>query len=446
MSTHSVRRGVRSIILALLAVLVALSLLPAAAQAAHAPEAPARLRAVHAVPDFGAVDIYVNGNKVLGDVTFFTVSPYLEVPEGRYKVQVIPAGESLSNPSLFVINRSYYLKSGRDYTLVARGSVASGRVGPTLLRDDNREPEAGKARVRAAHFSPDAPAVDIFINGEKAIEHLSFRRATGYLEVPAGTYTVGIAPSGGTASDIIYTADLTLEPGKVYTAWANGLLGSTDAKKAFKVTPSVDADFAPVVKQARVRAIHAVPDIAGSPVDVYANGVKLVTFDFFAVTDYLTVPAGDYDIRVVLAGGNPQTEAVIQANVKVEGGKDYSIIASGTNGDFCATVLEDDNTLPAAGKARVRAAHFSPNAPAVDILINGERAIENLSFTEATGYLEVPAGTYEVGIAPAGGDPIFTASLSVEAGKVYTAWANGLLGSTDAKAFKVTPSVDAMAE
>jgi hypothetical protein len=181
-------------------------------------------------------------------------------------------------------------------------------------------------------------------------------------------------------------------------------------------------------------------------VDVYANGAKVVTFDFFSVTDYLSVPAGDYDIRIVLAGGDPNTEAVIQANITVKGGKDYSIIASGTNGDFCATVLEDDNTLPAAGKARLRAAHFSPDAPAVDIFVDGARAITNLSFTEATGYLEVPAGTYEVGIAPAGGQPIFTASLSVEAGKVYTAWANGLLGGAGAQAFKVTPSVDAMAE
>lgn len=179
----------------------------------------------------------MNGNKVLGGVTFFAVSPYLEVPEGRYKVQVIPAGESLSNPSLFVINRSYYLKSGRDYTLVARGSVASGRVGPTLLRDDNREPGAGKARVRAAHFSPNTPAVDIFINGARAIENLSFAEATGYLEAPAGTYEVGVAPAGG---DPIFTASLSVEAGKVYTAWANGLLGSMDAK-AFKVTPSVDA-------------------------------------------------------------------------------------------------------------------------------------------------------------------------------------------------------------
>ncbi len=438
MGTRLLRHRGRLLILAFLALLTALSFLPPAAYAGHATDAPARLRAVHAVPDFGAVDIYVNGGKVLSDVTFFTVSPYLEVPAGYYKVQVIPAGENLAHPSLFVINRTYKLKAGRDYTVVARGSVASKNVGSRLLQDDNRAPAPANARVRVAHFSPDAPAVDIFINGARAIENLSFRRVTGYLEVPAGSYEVGIAPAGG---DPIFTTSLSVEAGKVYTAWANGLLGGSGAQ-AFTVTPSVDASF----DVARIRAVHAVPAIAGSPVDVYVNGAKVVTFDFFDVTDYIPVFAGDYDVRVVLAGGDPASEAVIQASVTVEGGKDYSIIARGTLDDLGATVLEDDNSAPAAGNVRVRAAHFSPDAPAVDIFINGARTIENLSFTEATGYLEVPAGSYEVGIAPAGGDPIFTASLSVEAGKVYTAWANGLLGGSGAQAFTVTPSVDATFE
>ncbi|MFQ3661824.1 MAG: DUF4397 domain-containing protein [Chloroflexaceae bacterium] len=280
--------------------------------------------------------------------------------------------------------------------------------------------------------------MDIFINGEKAIEHLSFRRVTGYLEVPAGTYTVGIAPTGG---DPIFTTSLTVEAGKVYTAWASGLLGGTGAQ-AFDVRPSIDATFEP----ARIRAVHAVPDIAGSPVDVYVNDVKVVTFDFFSVTDYIAVPGGTYTICVVPAGGDPKTRAVISATVRVTGGKDYSIIARGTGDNFGATVLEDDNSRPTPGTARLRAAHFSPNAPAVDIFVNGARAITNLSFKEATGYLEVPAGTYEVGIAPAGGSPIFTTSLTVEAGKVYTAWASGLLGGAGGQAFTVTPSIDAMVE
>jgi hypothetical protein len=243
------------------------------------------------------------------------------------------------------------------------------------------------------------------------IENLAFRRTSSYLEVPAGTYTLGVAPAGGSP---IYSVEVSLEANTVYTAWANGLLGATGAT-AFKLTPSVDAAF----ETARVRAVHAIPDIAGSPVDVYVNGGKIVTFDFFTATDYLTLTEGTYDVRVVLAGGNPATEAVIQANVTVEGGKDYSIIARGTGGTFGASVLEDDNSRPIAGQARVRVAHFSPDAPAVDIFLNGARSpVQGLSYLSATGYLDVPPGSYEVGVAPAGGSPIYSTTLTIEAGKV----------------------------
>jgi hypothetical protein len=418
-----------------LALIAALSLLPLATPAAGAAE-NARIRAVHAVPDFGAVDVYVNGDKVLGGVTFFAVSDYLSVPAGSYRIQVIPAGDNIGHPSLFVINQSFTLAAGADYSLVARGSVAARNVGASLIHDENDAPAPGNARVRVAHFSPDAPAVDIFVNGEKVITNLAYRRVSSYLEVPAGAYTVGVAPTGGSP---IYTVELAVEANTVYTAWANGLLAGAGAR-AFKVTPSVDATF----KTAKVRAVHAVPDLAGSPVDVYVGGKKAVTFDFFTATDYLTLTEGTYEVKVVPQGGNPDTQAAITASVTVAGDKEYSIVARGTGGSFGATVLEDNNARPTAGKARVRVAHFSPDAPAVDIFLNGQRSpVQGLAFPTATGYLEVDPGTYEVGVAPAGGQPIYTTSLTIEAGKVYTAWANGLLAGTGAKAFKVTPTVDA---
>jgi len=433
---HKLARAWGIFTLAALALITVFSLLPTAALTVGATGTNARLRAVHAVPDLGAVDIYVDGARTLSNVSFFTVSDYLTLPAGSYKVQVIPAGENINNPSLFAINASYTLVADRDYSLVARGRVANHSLGGSQIHDENNVPALGKVRVRAAHFSPNAPTVDIFVNGERVIENLAFRRTSSYLEVPAGTYTLGVAPAGGSP---IYSVEVSLEANTVYTAWANGLLGATGAT-AFKLTPSVDAAF----ETARVRAVHAIPDIAGSPVDVYVNGGKIVTFDFFTATDYLTLTEGTYDVRVVLAGGNPATEAVIQANVTVEGGKDYSIIARGTGGTFGASVLEDDNSRPIAGQARVRVAHFSPDAPAVDIFLNGARSpVQGLSYLSATGYLDVPPGSYEVGVAPAGGSPIYSTTLTIEAGKVYTAWANGLLGGAGAKAFKVTPTVDA---
>jgi hypothetical protein len=419
-----------------------LSLFPTPAFAGHSHDRPhkdatARLRVVHAVPDVGPVDVYINANKVAADVPFFTVSDYLTLRPGTYRVRVVPAGANGKSSRRSIINQRIKVRADQDYSLVVNGTAANHKVRGTLLRDNNTAPAGGQARLRVAHFSPDAPAVDIFINGELSpVQGLKFRRATGYLDVPAGTYEVGVAPAGGTP---IFTAEVTLAAGTVYTAWANGLLGGSGAT-AFTVTPSEDA----VYGQARVRAVHAIPDVAGSPVDVYVNGAKVVTFDFFTVTPYLSLLPGTYDVRVVLSGGDPDTEAVIAAEVTVEDGKDYSIVARGTGGDFGATVLEDDNTAPAAGQARLRVAHFSPDAPAVDIFINGELSpVQGLSFPEATGYLEVPAGTYEVGVAPAGGTPIFTAEVTLAAGTVYTAWANGLLGGSGATAFTVTPSVDA---
>jgi len=51
----------------------------------------------------------------------------------------------------------------------------------------------------------------------------------------------------------------------------------------------------------------------------------------------------------------------------------------------------------------VQVIHNSPNAPAVDIYLNGgeSAAIEALDFRQATGLIALPAGMYEIGIAPA---------------------------------------------
>jgi hypothetical protein len=429
-------RLLRLVSLALMALLVLLSLLPSGVPSAAANGGNARIRAVHAVPNFGLVDVYVDGAAVLEDVSFFTVSDYLELAPDTYLFQIIPAGEDVDDPSVFIANRNITLAADTDYSLVARGIAGEASLGASLRTDNNSAPALGKARVRVAHFSPDVHDVDVFLNGQKVADRLTGNQLTPYLSVDPGTYTVEVAVTG--EDEPFFTGNLTVSAGTVVTAWANGLKNSQGANR-FAVTPTIDATSEP----ARVRAVHAVPDIAGSPVDVYVDDAKVVTFDFFDVTDYLPIAAGTYTVRVVLAGGNPDTEAVITAPVTIAGGKDYSIIARGTGGNFGATVLEDNNERPTLGQARVRAAHFSPDAPAVDVYVNGALTIQDLTYPTATGYLSVPAGDYTLGIAPANGAVIYTATATLEAGQVVTVWANGLLGGSGAQAFKLTPSVDA---
>ena len=52
------------------------------------------------------------------------------------------------------------------------------------------------AMVRVLHASPDAPAVDVYVNGEVAVEGAEFKALTDYLTLPAGDYNVEIKPAG----------------------------------------------------------------------------------------------------------------------------------------------------------------------------------------------------------------------------------------------------------
>jgi hypothetical protein len=78
--------------------------------------------------------------------------------------------------------------------------------------------------------------------------------------------------------------------------------------------------------------------------------------------------------------------------------------------------------------ARVRAVHASPDAPAVDILVNDTAAFTNAPFKGITDYASLEVGTYNVKVVPTGAtEPVvIEADLTLEA-KDYTVVALGTL-------------------
>jgi periplasmic copper chaperone A len=87
---------------------------------------------------------------------------------------------------------------------------------------------------------------------------------------------------------------------------------------------------------------------------------------------------------------------------------------------FCAivatvlTMLVIFSTVRAhEGGPHVRVAHLAPTAPAVDVYVNGTRAVAGLTYPTVTAYLPLEGYQFEVVIVPAGGDPK-TASVTPE--------------------------------
>lgn len=192
--------------------------------------------------------------------------------------------------------------------------------------------------------------------------------------------------------------------------------------------------------EARVRVVHASPDAPA--VDVLVNGAKAFTnAPFKGITAYAPLAAGSYKVQVVPTGA--MTPVVIDATLALEANTDYTVVAMGKLANIGPVVLKDNNAAPAAGKAHVRIVHASPDAPAVDIAVKGGPVLfSNLAFKAASAYAPVDAGTYDLEVRAAGTTTVALPlpGVKLEAGKIYTFFAMGLLSGQPA--LTVVPQVD----
>jgi LPXTG-motif cell wall-anchored protein len=196
---------------------------------------------------------------------------------------------------------------------------------------------------------------------------------------------------------------------------------------------------AAAAEMAQVRVVHASPDAPA--VDVYVDGTKaLSNVAFFTASDYLSVPAGEHRFQVTPAGA-ASDKAVIDAKATLAAGQAYTVAAVGTLANIKPAILQDNLAAPAAGKAHIRVVHASPDAPAVDVKVKGgPTLISALAFPNASAYLPVDAGTYDLVVSPAGSSAVALdlSGTTLEAGKIYDVFAVGLLNGTPKLSVQIT--------
>src|SRR5579883_1376224 len=141
-----------------------------------APADNAMVRVVHASPDAGTVDVFVDGNALLTNFQFGTVTDYVTVPAGSHNIQVAPAGKGVSAA---VITQSVSVNAGVPYTVAAIGTKDSGFSLQAFV--DNNSLTANQAKVRVYHLSPNAGPVDVAAGSNKVISALTYKQASDYL-------------------------------------------------------------------------------------------------------------------------------------------------------------------------------------------------------------------------------------------------------------------------
>ena len=223
------------------AVLAAALVLAFAVPASASGGGTAKVRAFHNSPDTPPVDIYVNGAKTLSDVAYGTLSDYLRVPRGTYNVQVKVAPSIAGDPAALEAD----VRLGRKPTTIAAIGSLTCDGGPLQLKvlRDRDTYSRYLTRLRVAHTSPDAPAVDVQVKlagrWVRVVRGLEFGETSGYLLLPAWKYRLRIV-AAGTNTVVKDLGKVPLKGSTSYTAWAVGFLSPTGDYPGFGVFVSTD--------------------------------------------------------------------------------------------------------------------------------------------------------------------------------------------------------------
>ena len=145
--------------------------------------------------------------------------------------------------------------------------------------------------------------------------------------------------------------------------------------------------------------VHGIPN---TPVDVYANGKKILSgFTFKTVAGPLQLPPGSYAIAVRKAGSAAASAPVLSATEQVTAGENATIVAGLTaSGTPVLTAFANDTSAAGTGKGRLVVRHVA-EAPAVDVYAGSSKVISGLASGQQQA-LDVPAGTVPAKVTLAG--------------------------------------------
>lgn len=296
----------------------------------------ARVQVLHGTVGVGEVDVYVTG--VDADISmmsptlsldYMAYTDQIELAAGEYQIRITAADQK----AVVYDSGNVTLMSQTDYLLTAITNVWSGSSpvallaalpeGQVLIQDK----DAG-ADLRVVHAVADAPAVDVFLDGSMtpAVDMLAFKQVTGFLNVPEGDHTVTVAADADNSVVVIDAAEVTLEQGMSYSAYAVGSLTDSD------ISPLIVMESPRrIATAAKLNVAHT--SYSAGNVDIYLTATDdisdatpaLSDVPFMATSGALSITAGDYVVSVT--PHDSKTVAIGPLPVSLMAGGIYSVAA-----------------------------------------------------------------------------------------------------------------------
>ncbi|MGN6638095.1 MAG: DUF4397 domain-containing protein [Mucilaginibacter sp.] len=202
----------------------------------YAPPA-ASVSFFQAAPDQAAIDLYFNNNKVnWNPITYGNGLYYFNAYTGLRTINIY---SSSTDTKLY--SDTMTLKQNNIYSLFL--VEPNGQPQIVSLNDTINQPASGQASIRFVDLSPDAPNVDLALNGNVQVSNRGFKGFSSFESITGDKiYNIEVRQKG--ASTVLASlSNVTLNTGGVYTIVFSGLANGTTSNDKLTVNYITNAYY-----------------------------------------------------------------------------------------------------------------------------------------------------------------------------------------------------------
>lgn len=182
-----------------------------------------QVKFIHNVFDGPNVDIYVNNNKILSNIPYKAISPYIATPVGSAIVNV-----TITGTMTIVATITLMVKDKVCYSAIVHGTVTKLTSIAILALVDSTKCLNGFGQFRFVNAANSVPPVDVYFNGLKTFSNVAYGQVgksgmMDYVKVNCDKIQVTVKLTQN--STIIYDQKLSFECGQNYSLITSGLVG-----------------------------------------------------------------------------------------------------------------------------------------------------------------------------------------------------------------------------
>lgn len=342
------------------------------------PNDQAYLRTVHASPDLGIVDVYIEALAIGTNLDYGRFTEREGIVAGRYKLRILPSASFVTDVTLYEEELTIF--GGQSLIFMITGTSEALTV--TTLNEPNEPLSNNTSRLLMINAMQDADNMVMLVDNAPQTAITPYLQISEITEHRAKNTSFTFQNAGS----ILIDTQLDLRERRNYTFIILGSLNRPDTHQFLVLT----SDAPGITK---VSFINAAPSLF--LVDVYLGDQRFASgVNYAGISDSVEFLSGTYDISIYQSEANPdEVDPLTGTQFIANPDEDVVLVLIGEPNDFRFVTHRNNQQPTYSNRARITFINALETAPNI-LLRSSESSIEHtLGYGRTSITYEIDADT-----------------------------------------------------